>query len=704
MNFDEYEKKYQTRYAEFAGIVTDILEKVINGNESVPRPQSIQYRAKEASHLKPKLEARGLSDSSCIENEIKDLAGVRLIFYTHTDVDRFLNSRLIPENFEVHWDHTRVHHPTEENARQRYQAVHYIVSLSEARTALAEYAKFKGMRCEVQIQTILIHAWAETSHDITYKIFEGKGFGQRAMASIEARLNKIMDEYLLPAGYEFQKVQHDFQRLMQGKELFDRGTIEALDACASNNEWHEILTALREYVLSNYDDITAIYPELRAALLRAADKASVTETQPIETPFGNLDGHTATDVSRLVVGIISDLRYVDVGATLRALGHIYQLSNDADVRKGVGQSVEELARYDLDVWRQAGPAVQLALVRVIDGLASEERNALWPLLHTVWRECLNTELRGTSWSASAVTISSGAMPAVEDLKTIRQSSIDGLLEFYDKAPNADEKRSILSSLWAATRLPSQASYSNDLCAIVMRDTKRIVDEITVRATDEPYEVLEHVEDHLLFEHRRAQQIATATGDRFGCKALAHELDTAILNFRDAVNADTSFLRYKTLVGYQSVMPPQWDDESFDYAKTEEYRRERIAEYVESVSDETENEWYGTIERCAATKSNDMGTFPLFGEFLVLLAKHKPDVGERFVLRANDDVLNFLAGFLKGLYDSRDRAIYDRTVARYLDAGTHLTALAHSGVSPEWKTRRISKRSSTRPLRGKTTWR
>ena len=30
---------------------------------------------------------------------------------------------------------------------------------------------------------------------------------------------RIMDEYLLPAGYEFQKVQHDFQRLMQGKAL-----------------------------------------------------------------------------------------------------------------------------------------------------------------------------------------------------------------------------------------------------------------------------------------------------------------------------------------------------------------------------------------------------------------------------------------------------------------------------------------------------
>src|SRR6516164_11819350 len=92
---------------------------------------------------------------------------------------------------------------------------------------------------------------------------------------------------------------------------------------------------------------------------------------------------------------------------------------------------------------------------------------------------------------------------------------------------------------------------------------------------------------------------------------------------------------KTLVGYESVMPPQWDDEGFDYTKTEKYRRERIAEYVESLSDETENEWYATIKRGAATKSNDMATFSLFGEFLVLLSKRKPEMAERFLLRAND---------------------------------------------------------------------
>ena len=111
MNFDEYEKRYETQYAEFARIVRDILEKAIDDADGVPRPQSIQCQAKKADHLKLKLEARGLLDAPFIEDEIKDLAGARLIFYTNTDVDAFLNSRLIPENFEVHWDETRIHHP-----------------------------------------------------------------------------------------------------------------------------------------------------------------------------------------------------------------------------------------------------------------------------------------------------------------------------------------------------------------------------------------------------------------------------------------------------------------------------------------------------------------------------------------------------------------------------------------------------------------
>ena len=328
MNVDDYEKKYEAIYTEFAGVVRSIWEKAIEGSSDVPRPQSIQCRAKAASHLKPKLRDRGILDSQTIESQIKDLAGARLIFYTNTDVDRFLNSRLIPDNFEVQWDETRIHHPTEENAKQRYQAIHYTVCLSSARSALAEYAKYSGMRCEIQIHTILNHAWAETSHDILYKSLVAPGFGSQAMQSIEKRLMRIMDQYLLPAGYEFQKVQHDFQRLMQGKALFGRGVIESLETCTNTNDRHRILFTIKDYVLPHYDDPQGIYPELRRALLKAVEDARRSKVQPIETPFGNLPGKTSQDVTAIVVDILDNLRYIDIEGTFQALGDIYIAEHD----------------------------------------------------------------------------------------------------------------------------------------------------------------------------------------------------------------------------------------------------------------------------------------------------------------------------------------------------------------------------------------
>ncbi|MGE3482964.1 MAG: GTP pyrophosphokinase family protein, partial [Gammaproteobacteria bacterium] len=56
-----------------------------------------------------------------------------------------------------------------EEERFGYQSVHYLVRLSAARAQLAEYERFAGAVTEVQVRTILQHAWAEIEHDIQYK-------------------------------------------------------------------------------------------------------------------------------------------------------------------------------------------------------------------------------------------------------------------------------------------------------------------------------------------------------------------------------------------------------------------------------------------------------------------------------------------------------------------------------------------------------
>jgi ppGpp synthetase/RelA/SpoT-type nucleotidyltranferase len=233
MNLDEYETKYFPLYAAFTEVVELILEKAI-ASSALPRPQSIQSRAKSISSLRDRLREAGKLGASNIEHERRDLAGARLIFYTNTDADSFFQSSLIFDNFEVERDATRVHHPTKENNQRRYRARHYTVRLKESRADLPEYKQFKGLRAEIQVQTILNHAWSETSHDIIYKNKPVEGFANNAMEAIRARFDRIMDKYLLPAGYELQQVQHDWERIKQGKALFDRGILVALGAAPDN--------------------------------------------------------------------------------------------------------------------------------------------------------------------------------------------------------------------------------------------------------------------------------------------------------------------------------------------------------------------------------------------------------------------------------------------------------------------------------------
>jgi len=323
MTFEEYETDKIALYREFCETVRRILEQAIAA-AGLPRPQSLQCRPKDPKRLKQRLEELGAIDAENIEQLRRDLAGARIIFYTNTDVERFQSSQLTRDNFEIEKDGIKLHHPTKENDENQYRGEHYTVRLKDDRTKLPEYAKFQGLRCEVQVQTVLNHAWSETSHDIIYKNQPRQGFGTRAIELIEQRFDRIMKKYLLLAGYEFQRVQHDYERLQKGKALFDRDLLARLEAAADNNERHDIISSLKQDVLPHYDDVGSIYRDIVAALLDAAKKARTSPVIPIKTPFGEMPGKTVDEVVEIIVETISDFKYADVILSFNSLRELYR--------------------------------------------------------------------------------------------------------------------------------------------------------------------------------------------------------------------------------------------------------------------------------------------------------------------------------------------------------------------------------------------
>ncbi len=165
---EQYSKK-RGKYQEFAQTVRDILADAIRGQDL--RVNDIQFRAKEIDSFGEK--AMTPSDQHPEEpkyknplTEITDMAGVRVItFFPRTVVQV---CECVEGEFEVieKVDHTAAIHKEE---RLGYQSIHYLVRFAPNRTKLSEYKRFDGLVAEIQVRTVLQHAWAEIEHDIRYK-------------------------------------------------------------------------------------------------------------------------------------------------------------------------------------------------------------------------------------------------------------------------------------------------------------------------------------------------------------------------------------------------------------------------------------------------------------------------------------------------------------------------------------------------------
>jgi putative GTP pyrophosphokinase len=98
--------------------------------------------------------------------QIKDLAGIRIITYFPGTLQEV--EILIKKEFRVLERSDKSDILLAED-RFGYKSIHYLVSLKDDRSNLSEYRRFKDATIEIQVRTILQHAWAEIEHDIQYK-------------------------------------------------------------------------------------------------------------------------------------------------------------------------------------------------------------------------------------------------------------------------------------------------------------------------------------------------------------------------------------------------------------------------------------------------------------------------------------------------------------------------------------------------------
>ena len=91
-------------------------------------------------------------------SDITDLIGLRIITYYEDDVD--LIADILKKEFIID-DINSIDKRVLENDKFGYRSLHYVVNLNKTRSGLTEYKKYKSLKAEIQIRSILQHAWAE---------------------------------------------------------------------------------------------------------------------------------------------------------------------------------------------------------------------------------------------------------------------------------------------------------------------------------------------------------------------------------------------------------------------------------------------------------------------------------------------------------------------------------------------------------------
>ena len=138
----------------------------------------VTSRAKAAARLEAKVRQRAISKNySSVEDiytDIVDLSGARVALYfpaERAQVDGMIKSLFVltepPKEFPA------ASSPTYSKRFSGYWATHYRVQLREA--SLSDPQKrYAEARVEIQVASVLMHAWAEVEHDLVYKPLQGR--------------------------------------------------------------------------------------------------------------------------------------------------------------------------------------------------------------------------------------------------------------------------------------------------------------------------------------------------------------------------------------------------------------------------------------------------------------------------------------------------------------------------------------------------
>lgn len=175
---EEYEREFDY-YAAAARMVQQQIETALrtSGIRAI-----VSSRAKRPDRLLEKIrrrsEERKYANGADIRSDLPDLAGVRVALYFPGDrdqVNQIVGARFVTLKPAKDFPEASASKQRSNEYKRRfpgYAATHHRITLSES-TLLEAEKRYASAPVEVQVASVLMHAWAEVEHDLVYKPFQG---------------------------------------------------------------------------------------------------------------------------------------------------------------------------------------------------------------------------------------------------------------------------------------------------------------------------------------------------------------------------------------------------------------------------------------------------------------------------------------------------------------------------------------------------
>ena len=151
MILDEYRENLPLFQKTSAEAVTSIKEML---SQSELLVAAVESRVKTEKSLAGKLELKGSKYASL--KDITDIVGVRVITFYIDDVDKVASA--VERLWEIDWENSVDKRKLHQIDSFGYMSLHYICKVAGS-----------PYRFEIQIRTLLQHAWANMNHDTGYK-------------------------------------------------------------------------------------------------------------------------------------------------------------------------------------------------------------------------------------------------------------------------------------------------------------------------------------------------------------------------------------------------------------------------------------------------------------------------------------------------------------------------------------------------------